>query len=182
MKKFFRILGVVFVLSVFTMMALGSSSSDSSGEGSGGSSVTKSSAKESAVYGVGDTVKTEKAEITLVNVEQVPTEASWYEFGTVKEGNIVYKATFAYKNTTNTDIYISESDFKLYADNQVCETVWLLDSSINENIGAEREATMEYTYAVPEGAKELEFEYEGTFGMGSFKDITYKVTIEDSEG
>ena len=79
----------------------------------------------------------------------------------------------------DSDIYISESDFKLYADNVVCDSIWLLDENdVNQNIGPDRQAIMHYTYQVPETAKDLEFEYEGTFGFGSFKDITYKVTIE----
>lgn len=143
-----------------------------------GSTGGTSSEDKAVVLSVGDTAETEKATIVLDSVEQVPTEASWYEYGTVEEGNIVYKATFTYTNTTDSDIYISESDFKLYADNTVCETVWLLDDSdINANISAGREATMSYTYKVPEDATVLEFEYDGTFGWGTFTDITYKVNI-----
>lgn len=173
-RAWFIILMAIVVIAIIAIIAGGSDDTNPSDPAK-----ASDNSKNSGVFTIGETVETEKASITLENVEKVPTEASWYEYGTVKEGNIVYKATFSYTNTTDADIYISESDFKLYADNVVCDTIWLLDENdVNQNIGAGRQATMNYTYQVPETVKELEFEYEGTFGFGSFKDITYKVIVE----
>lgn len=173
-RVWFIVLAAIIVLAIIIGVAGGSGEDNSSDPAK-----VSTEEKSSGVFTVGDTVKTEKANITLESVEKVPSDPYWYEFGTVKEGFVVYKATFSYTNTIDSDIYISESDFKLYADNVVCDSIWLLDENdVNQNIGPDRQAIMHYTYQVPETAKDLEFEYEGTFGFGSFKDITYKVTVE----
>lgn len=67
-----------------------------------------------------------------------------------------------FRNNTNSDIYVSSSDFSVYTDNRLCDEKWILVDGIDSSasVSSGREAVIYGFFAVPTDYSSIEIEYQ----------------------
>ena len=85
-------------------------------------------------------------------------------FYELKENEKYISISISYKNKDKDDMYVSVHDFTCYADNVVCEQVYVTDSDfINENLSHNRQVNFDIAFIVPVDTDSIEIEYKRTF-------------------
>lgn len=149
-----------------------SSSSTSKSSSSKDSSKAKGNKKE---LSVGDSFEESNLKMTVDNIQydwKVPDSGndvtdSLYK---AKDGYTYVKMDVTMKNTGDSDVFSSSTDFKLYADNNPYDQEYGMDSyGVNPNgsdfssLSAGRKASFSVFWQVPVRSKSVEIEYEPSF-------------------
>lgn len=112
---------------------------------------------KSTVVRVGEKLTTGGLEITFVSVSDYESENMFLK---PKAGKKYIRLFLEYKNVGESDHYVSEFDFKCYADDVACQTPLVSDEALSGEISAGR-TTKGYVYfEVPENAEHIEVEYD----------------------
>ena len=112
---------------------------------------------------VGDTVEYDGLEIKYISLDDDYTD--YVEQRKLKEGYKLIKLVLEIKNKENTSEYIGYSDFKCYADDYVCDSIFFeTESGIDAFLSKDKRVQGNLFYEVPTDAKEITIEYE-TYGF-----------------
>lgn len=85
-------------------------------------------------------------------------------FYQLEENEKYISVSISYKNIDEDDVYVSAHDFTCYADNIVCEQVYVTDSDfINENLSYNRQVNFDIAFIVPVDTDSIEIEYKRAF-------------------
>ena len=167
-KKKWIILGVVAVV-IILIAALSSGGKDDGGKKveslDSGNAVTDSAKAEDTTAAApskveaGNVVTTDKLKISYISCNA--DYKKYNEYSAPEKGNKVVRAEFKFENISDSDI--SLSGFECYADDKKCEAFYGADdnaSSTLESVSPGRTLTAVEYFEVPEGAKNIELEYE----------------------
>lgn len=185
MKKLLYGIATAAIVAAFALMALGSSSSESSsGSGSSSSQSSKEASKDNSsskaektsseskeqsskqsseksennIYKNGETLDANGLKITMEKSEEYVSDN---EFIQPQDGNKYIRVYFTIKNESGKDKMIGSYDFKCYADGESCDSAYFTDSSLSFDELSDGRSTKGYVYyEVPKNAKEIEIEYE----------------------
>ena len=115
MKKFSSVFGIIAVILIFSLFAIGSGSdkaSVSSDSASDNSKTTTQKADEPVKVEVGETLTTNTLKITYKS----SADDKGAEYFPAASGNKIIKLTFEIENISSTDQIVSVYDFKCYSD------------------------------------------------------------------
>ena len=115
MKKFSSVFGIIAVILIFSLFAIGSGSdkaSVSSDSASDNSKTTTQKADEPVKVKVGETLTTNTLKITYKS----SADDKGSEYFPAASGNKIIKLTFEIENISSTDQIVSVYDFKCYSD------------------------------------------------------------------
>ena len=113
MKKFSSVFGIIAVILIFSLFAIGSGSdkaSVSSDSASDNSKTTTQKADEPVKVKVGETLTTNTLKITYKS----SADDKGAEYFPAASGNKIIKLTFEIENISSTDQIVSVYDFKCY--------------------------------------------------------------------
>lgn len=120
------------------------------------SEVSQTNKNKSTIVHVGEKLTAGGLEITFVSVNDYESENQFIQ---PKAGNKYIRLLFECKNVGESDQFINEYDFKCYADDAACDTIYLLDESLSGTISAGRTTTGSVFFEIPENAEHVEVEY-----------------------
>lgn len=122
---------------------------------SGQKSKAEKSKKEE--FKIGDTVEIGSVRITFLKFEDYKDDTGIYK---PKKNNKFVKADFEVENTKNDDVYVSSTDFKMYADKYATETEYLLGKlELDATISKGKKTKGSVCFQIPKKAKVLSIEY-----------------------
>lgn len=173
MKKITSILLTVMMLSLFAVLALGSSSTETTvtpAEGSqteGGNTEDKKGTNETeqkeentqTTVKVGEVLTTDQLKITYVSCEDYIEENKYFA---PKDGYKYIKLTLEAENIGKSDAYISTYEFECYADGVTMDSEYR-DDDLSATISSGRKASGGVYFEVPKDAESIEVEYETNF-------------------
>lgn len=165
MKKSLSLILTIALLFVFAVLAFGSGSSETSVEQNTQTQETakpdESSADKRNEVHVGETLNVNELKITYDSAE---TWTSDNMFIQPADGKQYIRLHFTIANDTNSDKYISASDFECYADGEKCDVEYLGDDRLSfDSISSGRKTSGYVYFEVPVNASEIEVEYETSF-------------------
>ena len=164
MKKICSIILTILMLSLFALMALGSSEAEpdvtpaDSAQTTDSGKENKEENAQTTVH-VGEVLTANKLKITYVSCDDY---TDYNEYFGPKDGYKFIKLTLEAENIGDSDAYISSFEFKCYADGLAMDSEYESDS-LSATLSAGRKAVGGVYFEVPTDAKNIEVEYETNF-------------------
>lgn len=165
MRRTGKVLGLILCIGAFSVMALGSGSTEgSSAEKVGETAVSTATKTEEKTikkeikteYHVGETLTKDGLSVTYVN-------SSFYQsdnmFTQPAEGKKFIRLGFHVDNQSGSDKTVESYSFACYADGYECDKKYF-DDTLSDTISNGRSTDGAVYFEVPEDAKEIEVEYE----------------------
>ncbi len=167
MKKFSSVFGIIAVILIFSLFAIGSGSdkaSVSSDSASDNSKTTTQKADEPVKVKVGETLTTNTLKITYKS----SADDKGAEYFPAASGNKIIKLTFEIENISSTDQIVSVYDFKCYSDDVASSAYYYGDDGLSTTtLSAGRKATGNVYFEVPQNANSIDVEYETNYWSGN---------------
>ncbi len=167
MKKFSPVFGIIAVILIFSLFAIGSGSdkaSVSSDSASDNSQTTTQKADEPVKVKVGETLTTNTLKITYKS----SADDKGAEYFPAASGNKIIKLTFEIENISSTDQIVSVYDFKCYSDDVASSAYYYGDNGLSTTtLSSGRKATGNVYFEVPQNANSIDVEYETNYWSGN---------------
>lgn len=167
MKKFSPVFGIIAVILIFSLFAIGSGSdkaSVSSDSASDNSKTTTQKADEPVKVKVGETLTTNTLKITYKS----SADDKGAEYFPAANGNKIIKLTFEIENISSTDQIVSVYDFKCYSDDVASSAYYYGDNGLSTTtLSSGRKATGNVYFEVPQNANSIDVEYETNYWSGN---------------
>lgn len=167
MKKFSPVFGIIAVILIFSLFAIGSGSdkaSVSSDSASDNSQTTTQKADEPVKVKVGETLTTNTLKITYKS----SADDKGAQYFPAASGNKIIKLTFEIENISSTDQIVSVYDFKCYSDDVASSAYYYGDDGLSTTtLSAGRKATGSVYFEVPQNANSIDVEYETNYWSGN---------------
>lgn len=167
MKKFSPVFGIIAVILIFSLFAIGSGSdkaSVSSDSASDNSKTTTQKADEPIKVKVGETLTTNTLKITYKS----SADDKGAEYFPAASGNKIIKLTFEIENISSTDQIVSVYDFKCYSDDVASSAYYYGDNGLSTTtLSSGRKATGNVYFEVPQNANSIDVEYETNYWSGN---------------
>ena len=167
MKKFSTVFGIIAVILIFSLFAIGSGSdkaSVSSDSASDNSKMTTQKAEEPVKVKVGETLTTNTLKITYKS----SADDKGAEYFPAASGNKIIKLTFEIENISSTDQIVSVYDFKCYSDDVASSAYYYGDNGLSTTtLSSGRKATGNVYFEVPQNANSIDVEYETNYWSGN---------------
>lgn len=167
MKKFSPVFGIIAVILIFSLFAIGSGSdkaSVSSDSASDNSKTTTQKADEPVKVKVGETLTTNTLKITYNS----SADDKGAEYFPAASGNKIIKLTFEIENISSTDQIVSVYDFKCYSDDVASSAYYYGDDGLSTTtLSSGRKATGNVYFEVPQNANSIDVEYETNYWSGN---------------
>lgn len=167
MKKFSSVFGIIAVILIFSLFAIGSGSdkaSVSSDSASDNNKTTTQKADEPVKVKVGETLTTNTLKITYKS----SADDKGAEYFPAASGNKIIKLTFEIENISSTDQIVSVYDFKCYSDDVASSAYYYGDDGLSTTtLSAGRKATGNVYFEVPQNANSIDVEYETNYWSGN---------------
>lgn len=167
MKKFSSVFGIIAVILIFSLFAIGSGSdkaSVSSDSASDNSKTTTQKADEPVKVKVGETLTTNTLKITYKS----SADDKGSEYFPAASGNKIIKLTFEIENISSTDQIVSVYDFKCYSDDVASSAYYYGDNGLSTTtLSSGRKATGNVYFEVPQNANSIDVEYETNYWSGN---------------
>lgn len=167
MKKFSSVFGIIAVILIFSLFAIGSGSdkaSVSSDSASDNSKTTTQKADEPVKVKVGETLTTNTLKITYKS----SADDKGAEYFPAASGNKIIKLTFEIENISSTDQIVSVYDFKCYSDDVASSAYFYGDDGLSTTtLSSGRKATGNVYFEVPQNANSIDVEYETNYWSGN---------------
>lgn len=167
MKKFSPVFGIIAVILIFSLFAIGSGSdkaSVSSDSASDNSKTTTQKAEEPVKVKVGETLTTNTLKITYKS----SADDKGAEYFPAASGNKIIKLTFEIENISSTDQIVSVYDFKCYSDDVASSAYYYGDDGLSTTtLSSGRKATGNVYFEVPQNANSIDVEYETNYWSGN---------------
>lgn len=167
MKKFSPVFGIIAVILIFSLFAIGSGSdkaSVSSDSASDNSKTTTQKADEPVKVKVGETLTTNTLKITYKS----SADDKGAEYFPAASGNKIIKLTFEIENISSTDQIVSVYDFKCYSDDVASSAYYYGDDGLSTTtLSSGRKATGNVYFEVPQNANSIDVEYETNYWSGN---------------
>lgn len=167
MKKFSSVFGIIAVILIFSLFAIGSGSdkaSVSSDSASDNSKTTTQKAEEPVKVKVGETLTTNTLKITYKS----SADDKGAEYFPAASGNKIIKLTFEIENISSTDQIVSVYDFKCYSDDVASSAYYYGDNGLSTTtLSSGRKATGNVYFEVPQNANSIDVEYETNYWSGN---------------
>ena len=167
MKKFSPVFGIIAVILIFSLFAIGSGSdkaSVSSDSASDNSKTTTQKAEEPVKVKVGETLTTNTLKITYKS----SADDKGAQYFPAASGNKIIKLTFEIENISSTDQIVSVYDFKCYSDDVASSAYYYVDNGLSTTtLSSGRKATGNVYFEVPQNANSIDVEYETNYWSGN---------------
>lgn len=167
MKKFSPVFGIIAVILIFSLFAIGSGSdkaSVSSDSASDNSQTTTQKADEPVKVKVGETLITNTLKITYKS----SADDKGAQYFPAASGNKIIKLTFEIENISSTDQIVSVYDFKCYSDDVASSAYYYGDNGLSTTtLSSGRKATGNVYFEVPQNANSIDVEYETNYWSGN---------------
>lgn len=167
MKKFSPVFGIIAVILIFSLFAIGSGSdkaSVSSDSASDNNKTTTQKADEPVKVKVGETLTTNTLKITYKS----SADDKGAEYFPAASGNKIIKLTFEIENISSTDQIVSVYDFKCYSDDVASSAYYYGDNGLSTTtLSSGRKATGNVYFEVPQNANSIDVEYETNYWSGN---------------
>lgn len=167
MKKFSPVFGIIAVILIFSLFAIGSGSdkaSVSSDSASDNSKTTTQKAEEPVKVKVGETLTTNTLKITYKS----SADDKGAQYFPAASGNKIIKLTFEIENISSTDQIVSVYDFKCYSDDVASSAYNYGDNGLSTTtLSSGRKATGNVYFEVPQNANSIDVEYETNYWNGN---------------
>ena len=167
MKKFSSVFGIIAVILIFSLFAIGSGSdkaSVSADSASDNSKTTTQKADEPVKVEVGETLTTNTLKITYKS----SADDKGAEYFPAASGNKIIKLTFEIENISSTDQIVSVYDFKCYSDDVASSAYYYGDNGLSTTtLSSGRKATGNVYFEVPQNANSIDVEYETNYWSGN---------------
>lgn len=167
MKKFSPVFGIIAVILIFSLFAIGSGSdkaSVSSDSASDNSKTTTQKAEEPVKVKVGETLTTNTLKITYKS----SADDKGAQYFPAASGNKIIKLTFEIENISSTDQIVSVYDFKCYSDDVASSAYYYGDDGLSTTtLSSGRKATGNVYFEVPQNANSIDVEYETNYWSGN---------------
>lgn len=167
MKKFSPVFGIIAVILIFSLFAIGSGSdkaSVSSDSASDNSKTTTQKADEPVKVKVGETLTTNTLKITYKS----SADDKGAQYFPAASGNKIIKLTFEIENISSTDQIVSVYDFKCYSDDVASSAYYYGDNGLSTTtLSSGRKATGNVYFEVPQNANSIDVEYETNYWSGN---------------
>lgn len=167
MKKFSPVFGIIAVILIFSLFAIGSGSdkaSVSSDSASDNSKTTTQKAEEPVKVKVGETLTTNTLKITYKS----SADDKGAQYFPAASGNKIIKLTFEIENISSTDQIVSVYDFKCYSDDVASSAYYYGDNGLSTTtLSSGRKATGNVYFEVPKNANSIDVEYETNYWSGN---------------
>lgn len=167
MKKFSSVFGIIAVILIFSLFAIGSGSdkaSVSSDSASDNSKTTTQKADEPVKVKVGETLTTNTLKITYKS----SADDMGAQYFPAASGNKIIKLTFEIENISSTDQIVSVYDFKCYSDDVASSAYYYGDNGLSTTtLSSGRKATGNVYFEVPQNANSIDVEYETNYWSGN---------------
>ena len=167
MKKFSSVFGIIAVILIFSLFAIGSGSdkaSVSSDSASDNNKTTTQKAEEPVKVKVGETLTTNTLKITYKS----SADDKGAEYFPAASGNKIIKLTFEIENISSTDQIVSVYDFKCYSDDVASSAYYYGDNGLSTTtLSSGRKATGNVYFEVPQNANSIDVEYETNYWSGN---------------
>lgn len=167
MKKFSSVFGIIAVILIFSLFAIGSGSdkaSVSADSASDNNKTTTQKADEPVKVKVGETLTTNTLKITYKS----SADDKGAEYFPAASGNKIIKLTFEIENISSTDQIVSVYDFKCYSDDVASSAYYYGDDGLSTTtLSAGRKATGNVYFEVPQNANSIDVEYETNYWSGN---------------
>lgn len=167
MKKFSTVFGIIAVILIFSLFAIGSGSdkaSVSSDSASDNSKTTTQKADEPVKVKVGETLTTNTLKITYKS----SADDKGAQYFPATSGNKIIKLTFEIENISSTDQIVSVYDFKCYSDDVASSAYYYGDNGLSTTtLSSGRKATGNVYFEVPQNANSIDVEYETNYWSGN---------------
>ena len=167
MKKFSPVFGIIAVILIFSLFAIGSGSdkaSVSSDSASDNSQTTTQKADAPVKVKVGETLTTNTLKITYKS----SADDKGAEYFPAASGNKIIKLTFEIENISSTDQIVSVYDFKCYSDDVASSAYYYGDNGLSTTtLSSGRKATGNVYFEVPQNANSIDVEYETNYWSGN---------------
>lgn len=167
MKKFSSVFGIIAVILIFSLFAIGSGNdkaSVSADSASDNSKTTTQKADEPVKVEVGETLTTNTLKITYKS----SADDKGAEYFPAASGNKIIKLTFEIENISSTDQIVSVYDFKCYSDDVASSAYYYGDDGLSTTtLSAGRKATGNVYFEVPQNANSIDVEYETNYWSGN---------------
>lgn len=167
MKKFSSVFGIIAVILIFSLFAIGSGSdkaSVSADSASDNSKTTTQKADEPVKVKVGETLTTNTLKITYKS----SADDKGAEYFPAASGNKIIKLTFEIENISSTDQIVSVYDFKCYSDDVASSAYYYGDDGLSTTtLSSGRKATGNVYFEVPQNANSIDVEYETNYWSGN---------------
>ena len=163
MKKLISVIALLAVVCIFSLFAVASSSDNASVSGdSVDVSEKNTTAPTNLRLSVGETLDTDNLKMTFVSANVYKDSNQFIQ---PKSGNVFYRAEFNVENRGTSDLYISDYDFKCYADGVACDPTYITSANdtLSASLSTGRKATGAVYFEVPSNAQSIEIEYEHDF-------------------
>lgn len=167
MKKFSSVFGIIAVILIFSLFAIGSGSdkaSVSSDSASDNNKTTTQKADEPVKVKVGETLTTNTLKITYKS----SADDKGAQYFPAASGNKIIKLTFEIENISSTDQIVSVYDFKCYSDDVASSAYYYGDNGLSTTtLSSGRKATGNVYFEVPQNANSIDVEYETNYWSGN---------------
>lgn len=167
MKKFSSVFGIIAVILIFSLFAIGSGSdkaSVSADSASDNSKTTTQKADEPVKVKVGETLTTNTLKITYKS----SADDKGAQYFPAASGNKIIKLTFEIENISSTDQIVSVYDFKCYSDDVASSAYYYGDNGLSTTtLSSGRKATGNVYFEVPQNANSIDVEYETNYWSGN---------------
>ena len=167
MKKFSSVFGIIAVILIFSLFAIGSGSdkaSVSSDSASDNNKTTTQKAEEPVKVKVGETLTTNTLKITYKS----SADDKGAQYFPAASGNKIIKLTFEIENISSTDQIVSVYDFKCYSDDVASSAYYYGDNGLSTTtLSSGRKATGNVYFEVPQNANSIDVEYETNYWSGN---------------
>ena len=167
MKKFSPVFGIIAVILIFSLFAIGSGNdkaSVSADSASDNSKTTTQKADEPVKVKVGETLTTNTLKITYKS----SADDKGAEYFPAASGNKIIKLTFEIENISSTDQIVSVYDFKCYSDDVASSAYYYGDNGLSTTtLSSGRKATGNVYFEVPQNANSIDVEYETNYWSGN---------------
>lgn len=167
MKKFSSVFGIIAVILIFSLFAIGSGSdkaSVSADSASDNNKTTTQKADEPVKVKVGETLTTNTLKITYKS----SADDKGAEYFPAASGNKIIKLTFEIENISSTDQIVSVYDFKCYSDDVASSAYYYGDDGLSTTtLSSGRKATGNVYFEVPQNANSIDVEYETNYWSGN---------------
>ena len=167
MKKFSPVFGIIAVILIFSLFAIGSGNdkaSVSADSASDNSKTTTQKADEPVKVEVGETLTTNTLKITYKS----SADDKGAEYFPAASGNKIIKLTFEIENISSTDQIVSVYDFKCYSDDVASSAYYYGDNGLSTTtLSSGRKATGNVYFEVPQNANSIDVEYETNYWSGN---------------
>lgn len=162
MKKINKTLTLFLMIlcGVFFMGCAMGSGSDANGEVTDAANGDNEKKQEIVLIEVGKAYKNSEVKLSYIDLDDNYTNYSSYS--DLKEGNKIIRLTFDVENLKGSDFYISNWDFKCYADGySVDDFIWAKDNdTLSATLSSGKKTKGSVYFEVPKNASEIVVEYE----------------------